>query len=138
MTSGRPRIPQFTLSLKTLSEKIEPVVPTEVKSHFQTTPFTQTNKMSHLDTELASLRLRLAALEEQKRIETEKADKKAFPLKALEGIIDEHRNRIDRNSYSKSLPLARFYDQEKVSFLEPIFDMLKDIQRRLEILEKRE
>jgi hypothetical protein len=94
--------------------------------------------MSHLDTEITSLLLRLAALEEQKRIYTEKAERKEFPLKVLEGIIDENRNRIDRNSYSKSLPLSRFYEQEKLAFLEPIFHMLKDIQGRLEILEKRE
>ena len=94
--------------------------------------------MSHLDAELNALRLRLAALEEQKRIETEKAEKKkAYPLKTLEDVIDEYRKRIDRNSYSKSFPLARAYDHEKMAFLEPIFDMLKDIQGRLEILEKR-
>jgi|LauGreSBDMM110SN_4_FD.fasta_scaffold369998_1 hypothetical protein len=95
--------------------------------------------MSQLDSELNTLRIRLATLEEQKRIESETAsEKKAFPLKTLEGIIDEKRKQIERNSYSKSLPLARFYDQEKVSFLEPIFNMLKNIQERLESLEKRE
>jgi hypothetical protein len=62
---------------------------------------------------------------------------KAFPLKAFEGIIDEHRNRIDRNSYSKSLPLAKFYDQEKLAFLEPILNALKDMQERLEVLENK-
>jgi hypothetical protein len=95
--------------------------------------------MSQLDSELNTLRIRLATLEQQKRIESETAsEKKAFPLKTLEGIIDEKRKQIERNSYSKSLPLARFYDQEKVSFLEPIFNMLKNIQERLEALEKRE
>jgi hypothetical protein len=95
--------------------------------------------MSQLDSELNTLRIRLATLEEQKRIESETvSEKKTFPLKTLEGIIDEKRKQIERNSYSKSLPLARFYDQEKVSFLEPIFNMLKNIQERLESLEKRE
>ena len=93
--------------------------------------------MSQLDSELNTLRIRLAALEEQKRIESETASqKKAFPLKTLEGIIDEKRNQINRNSYSKSIPLARFYDQEKLAFLEPIFNMLKNIQERLDALEK--
>jgi len=95
--------------------------------------------MSQLDSELNALRIRLATLEEQKRIESEAtSEKKAFPLKALEGIIDEKRKRIERNSYSKSLPLARFYDQEKVEFLEPIFNMLKSIKERLDALEKKE
>ena len=93
--------------------------------------------MSQLDSELNSLRLRLAALEEQKRIEAETAsEKKAFPLKVLEGIIDEKKKQLERNSYSRSVPLARFYDQEKVTFLEPILDALKNIQQRLEALEK--
>lgn len=95
--------------------------------------------MSQLDLELNSLRLRLAALEEQKRVETEKElEKKTFPLKTLEVIIEEKREQIERNSYSRTLPLARFYDQEKLAFLEPIFNMLKDIQYRLEVLERKE
>jgi len=95
--------------------------------------------MSQLDLELNSLRLRLAALEEQKRVETEKEwEKKTFPLKTLEVIIEEKRKQIERNSYSRTLPLARFYDQEKLAFLEPIFNMLKDIQYRLEVLERKE
>jgi hypothetical protein len=93
--------------------------------------------MSQLDSELNQLRARLATLEEQKRIQAESAaEKKVFPLKALEGIIDEKKKQIERNSYSRSLPLARFYDQEKVAFLEPILDALKNIQQRLEALEK--
>ena len=95
--------------------------------------------MSHLDSELNALRMRLASLEEQKRIDSETAsEKKAFPLKTLEGIIDEKRKQIERNSYSKSLPLARFYDQEKLAFLEPILNMLKHLQERLDALEKKE
>ena len=94
--------------------------------------------MSQLDSELNALRIRLAALEEQKRIETETAAaKKEFPIKTLEGIIYEKKMQIERNSYSKSLPLARFYDQEKVAFLEPIFHMLKNINERLDALEKK-
>ena len=95
--------------------------------------------MSQLDSELNTLRIRLATLEEQKRIEIEmSSEKKAFPLKALEAIIDEKRNQIERNSYSKSIPLARFYDQEKVAYLEPIFNILKNINQRLEALERKE
>jgi hypothetical protein len=94
--------------------------------------------MSAIDSELENLRIRLAALEEQKRIEAETAtEKKANPLKTLEGILDEKKRQIERNRYSKSIPLARFYDQEKVSYLEPIFNMLKNIQERLEVLEKK-
>ena len=95
--------------------------------------------MSQIDTELNLLKQRLAILEEQKRIETEKeAVKKANPMKVLEDIIDEKKKQIENNRYSKSVPLARFYDVEKVAMLEPIFAILADIQHRLELLEKKE
>ena len=94
--------------------------------------------MSSIDSEVERLRLRLAALEQQKRNEDAiAAEKRAFPMKTLEAILDEKRKQIERNRYSKSIPLARFYDQEKLSYLEPIFNMLKNIQERLEVLENK-
>jgi hypothetical protein len=95
--------------------------------------------MSQIDSELSLLRQRLATLEEQKRIESEKnAEKRTNPLKVLQEIILAKSKQIERNSYSKSIPLARFYDQEKLDMLEPIYNMLVDIQRRLDILEKKD
>jgi hypothetical protein len=95
--------------------------------------------MSQLDSELNALSIRLDSLDEQKRIDSELAsEKKAFPLNTLEAIINEKRKQIERNSYSKSVPLAQFYDREKVAFLEPIFNMLKNIQERLDALERKE
>ena len=94
--------------------------------------------MSQLDVELNALRSRIAMLEEQKRIESETpSEKKEFPLKVLEDIINEKKKQIERNSYSKSITLAKFYDQEKVAFLEPIFNMLTNIQSRLHALEEK-
>ena len=95
--------------------------------------------MSHINQiniELEVVRNRLTYLEEQKKIEEEKEiEKIKNPLKILEIIIDDKRKQIERNSYSKSIPLARFYDQEKLAILEPIFNILKNIQERLLILE---
>jgi len=96
------------------------------------------SNINQIDNELNVLRNKLASLEEQKKIEEQKElDKVNNPLKTLETIIDEKRKQIERNSYSRSIPLARFYDQEKVATLEPIFNMLKNIQERLEILENK-
>jgi hypothetical protein len=92
-----------------------------------------TNNMSQIDIELEVVRNRLAFLEQQKQKEAEKPD----PLHVLEDIIDKKRKQINNNSYSKSIPLARFYDQEKLAMLEPIFNMLKDIQARLDLLESK-
>ena len=94
--------------------------------------------MSAIDSELSLLKQRLAALEEQKRIEAEKdAEKKANPMKVLEMIIEEKKKKIENNRYSKSIPLAQYYDQEKVAMLEPILNALQDIQKRLAALENK-
>ena len=94
--------------------------------------------MSAIDSELSLLKQRLAALEEQKRIEAEKdAEKKANPMKVLEMIIEEKKKKIENNRYSKSIPLAQYYDQEKVAMLEPILNALQDIQKRLTALENK-
>ena len=94
--------------------------------------------MSQIDSEINMLRDRLVNLEAQKRIEADKEEyRKKNPLNVLKNIIDEKRIKIERNSYSKSVPLARFYDEEKLAMMEPIFNMLKNLQDRLENLEKK-
>ena len=93
--------------------------------------------MSNIDSELTLLRQKIEMLEKQKKAEDEiKAAKEANPLATLGQIIEEKKQQINRNSYSKSIPLARFYDEEKVAMMEPIFNMLKDIQQRLTVLEQ--
>ena len=120
--------------------------------------------MSAIDSELALLKQRLAALEEQKRIETEKeAEKKANPMKVIETILDEkkawtnaiiqklsnNKNSLSNLAYhSKELQMIEhsnfnkpeihlFNEQDKLAMLEPIFDMLQDIQKRLAALENK-
>ena len=95
-------------------------------------PLITIDSMSEIDSQIDKLRERLAYLEEQKAKEEEK---KAAPLKLLESILDEKKECIKRDRYSKSLPLARFYDQEKVGYLEAILNALKNIEGRLEVLE---
>ena len=92
--------------------------------------------MSHLDSELIMLRRRLVALEEQKRIEEETAtEKKKFPLKTLEGIIDNYECLVPGKDPHQAEKWRK--SREKLRFLKPILDALKDIQERLEILEKK-
>jgi hypothetical protein len=93
--------------------------------------------MSQLDSELNILRIRLATLEEQKRIETEIAsEKKAFPLKTLEEQIQIHKN-VPHGNSNKFQNERYWKSREKLSFLEPILDALKNINERLETLEKK-
>lgn len=94
--------------------------------------------MSQLDSEINALRIRLATLEEQKRIDSETAsEKKEFPLKTLEEQIEIHKcvphgnsNKFQNERYRNS--------REKLSFLQPILDVLKNIHERLDALEKKE
>ena len=89
--------------------------------------------MNKYDSEINYLLERVSLLEKQKKMESEKVTN---PLKTLKSIIDEKKSKIHGNCYSKSLPLARYYDKEKVEMLEPIYNMLKNIQDRLDVLEK--
>lgn len=88
--------------------------------------------MNTIDSELSLLRQKLEALEAERQLE--KVDN---PLKVLHSIIDNKKKVIEKNSYSKSVPLARFYDQEKVEMMEPIYNMLKNLLERVEALEKK-
>ena len=94
--------------------------------------------MNQVDAELRLLRQRMAYLEQQKiaKLENE-IQKKAHALQILENFISEKKQRIQENHYSRSVPLAAYYDGEKIAFLEPILNVLKDFQKRLEALEKR-
>lgn len=92
--------------------------------------------MSQIDLELRLLRQRLAYLEQQKITELERElQKKAHALQLLENLINEKKERIEKNRYSRSVPIAAYYDSEKIAFLEPILNVLKDFQGRLEALE---
>jgi len=93
--------------------------------------------MSHIDSEVVSLRLRLAALEQQKIFERENGlEKRSYPLNALEGVIDAYTNvRRGTSSFQQE---RYIYSREKLAFLEPILNVLKNMQERLEVLEKKE
>lgn len=56
-------------------------------------------------------------------------------LKTLDIIINERRNRVIQVNSQIELMMKR-NNQETLEFLEPIFEILKDIQERLSILEK--
>jgi hypothetical protein len=96
--------------------------------------------MSQLDSELNTLRMKLAVLEEQKRIEAETAlEKRKFPLKTLEDAIDNFRQSSNRGCGKIGSGQRESYlnSRRELSFLEPILIALKDIQERLEILDYR-
>jgi len=77
----------------------------------------------------------MSSLETQRNNKSEKKEEAKALIKTLEAIVNAKRKQIEQNSYSKSIPLARFYDQEKLAFLEPIANLLKNIEGRLDALE---
>jgi hypothetical protein len=92
--------------------------------------------MAHLDEELKTLRLKLAALEEQKRVEADaEAEKKANPMKTLETNLNETKRSIEYHSKHK-----RWYEalhaRQRAADLQSILEMLKQIQTRLDVLER--
>jgi len=82
-----------------------------------------------MDAELATLHARIAQIEEAKRIPP--------PPKSIETLRDETASALKRNSYSKSVPLAAFYDRQRLEMFESILDSLKKIHARLDALESR-
>jgi uncharacterized membrane protein YgcG len=83
--------------------------------------------MSAIDDELATLHARIAKLEEAKKM--------IPPPKTLEIIRDEITAVLKNNRYSKSVPLAAFYDRQRVETLDAILAALTTINARLDALE---
>ena len=94
--------------------------------------------MSNIDSELTLLRQTIEMLEKQKKAEDEiKAAKEANPLATLGQIIETKKEQISRNRRKDRFDHMIYYsDNEKVAMLEPIINMLKDIQQRLTVLEQ--
>ena len=94
--------------------------------------------MSNIDSELILLRQKIEMLEKQKKAEDEmKAAKEANPLATLGQIIEAKKQQISRNRRKDRFDHLIYYNDEgNVAMLEPIFNMLKDIQQRLTVLEQ--
>ena len=93
--------------------------------------------MSDLDEVIASLRLKLAAAEEQKRRTAEvEAEKKANPLKTLETNLTQARKESEYLQEKKRW-IESIHARQRVADLEPILEMLKQIDERLDGLERK-
>lgn len=85
--------------------------------------------MSTIDTELATLHARIAKLEEAKKVPP--------PVKSLEEIRDETASALKNNRYSKNVPLAAFYDRQRLDTISAVLESLNRIHARLDALESR-
>jgi len=93
--------------------------------------------MSSVPEEIQQLQLRILELEKQKK-EKDESDKKTsidHNFKVINDLLTEKKTAIINNRYSKSVPLARYYDQELVTHLESIYNILQIVDERLKKLE---
>ncbi len=95
--------------------------------------------MSSVTEEIQQLQLRILELEKQKK-EKDESEKKTsidYNFKVIDNVLAEKKTAIINNRYSKSVPLARYYDQELVTHLEAIYNVLRIVDERLKILEEK-
>ena len=95
--------------------------------------------MSSVTEEIQQLQLRILELEKQKN-EKDESDKRTsidHNFKVINDVLTEKKTSINNNRYSKSVPLARYYDQELVTHLEAIYNILQIVDKRLKKLEEK-
>jgi hypothetical protein len=95
--------------------------------------------MSLITEEIQQLQLRMLELEKQQK-EKDESDKKTsieHNFKVINDVLTEKKSAIINNRYSKSVPLARYYDQELVTHLEAIYNILQIFDERLKKIEEK-
>ena len=95
--------------------------------------------MSSVTEEIRQLQLRIVELEKQQK-EKDESDKKAsigHNFKVINDVLTEKKTAIDKDKYSKSVPLARYYDQQLVTHLEAVYNILQIVDERLKKLEEK-
>lgn len=94
--------------------------------------------MSLVTEEIQQLQLRILELEKQQKEQDINEKKKSidYNFNVINDVLTEKKTAITNNKYSKSVPLARYYDQELVTHLEAVYNILQIIDERLKKLEK--
>ena len=94
--------------------------------------------MTSVSEEMQQLQLRIIEFETQQK-ELEENDKKTsieYNFKVLNNLLNEKKTNVANDRYSKSVPLARYYDQQLVTHLDAIYNILHIVDDRLKKLEK--
>jgi len=95
--------------------------------------------MSSVSEEIQQLQIRILELEKQKKEkdENDKITSIDHNFNVINDLLTEKKKNIKNNKYSKSVPLARYYDIELVTHLEAIYNILEIIDKRLTKLEEK-
>ncbi len=88
---------------------------------------------------LALLRARVAELEAAEAAKAAAhaaAAKKANAMDRLQAILAEKNQALARNRYSKSIPLAAYYDQQDATLIDTLIDIIDGLHNRIAQLEE--
>ena len=58
-----------------------------------------------------------------------------YNLNVINDELVEKKDRAERNTYSKSNKLAKYYDEQLIKRLESIYNILQNLDERLKIIE---
>jgi hypothetical protein len=95
--------------------------------------------MNSISEEMQQLQLRILELEKQK-IEKNNVEKQTsidYNFNVIHDVLIEKKTSILNNRYSKSVPLARYHDQQLILHLNAIYNILQIIDKRLQTLEEK-
>jgi hypothetical protein len=89
--------------------------------------------MSFVSEEITKLQLRIIELEKQQQNENETLNKNSIShnFTIITDLLTKKKTSIKNNRYSKNVPLARYYDEELVTHLEAIYNILQILDTRL-------
>ena len=87
--------------------------------------------------EIKNLRLKIIELEKHQQIENETLNKNSIShnFNIISDLLSEKKISIKNNKYSKNVPLARYYDEELVTHLDAIYNILQIFDTRLSKIE---
>jgi hypothetical protein len=93
--------------------------------------------MSSISDEITRLQLRMFELEKQQQIEKETLNKTSisYNFATITDLLAKKKTAITNNRYAKNVPLARYYDEELVTHLEAIYNILQILDTRLSNIE---
>ena len=94
--------------------------------------------MSSVPEEIKQLQQRILELESQQK-ETDENDKRisiSHNFQIINSVLVEKKSRIADNTYSKTIKLAKYYDQQLVTRLEAVYNILQIIDERITKLEQ--
>lgn len=95
--------------------------------------------MSSITEEIRQLQLRILELEKQQTEKGENDKKTSIDnnFNVINDVLNKKKTAINNNKYSKSVPLARYYDQQLVTHLEAVYNILQIVDERLKKLEEK-